>query len=74
MKLGVESLAALGVQMRRLTAVETLGAATVICSDKTGTLTEGKMTATNLYVTDEHGPLLDDHPGDAEQLQQVAAA
>jgi len=48
--LGVQRLVKRRALMRRLPAVETLGSTSVICSDKTGTLTRDEMTARKLYV------------------------
>ena len=48
--LGARRLSKAGVLTRRITAIETLGATTVLCSDKTGTLTENRMTVTHLVA------------------------
>mgnify|MGYP003654668636 FL=1 len=50
--LGATAMVRQNALARRLQAVETLGAASVICTDKTGTLTENKMTATHIWTCD----------------------
>ena len=53
LSLGMRNMARHKAIIRRMKAVETLGSTTVICSDKTGTLTTNQMTVKNLFVLDQ---------------------
>lgn len=83
---GMQRMARMRALIRRLPAVETLGSVTVICTDKTGTLTKNEMTV-SVFALDQRlikvtgagyrprgGFLGDDHPVDPQSDEHLALA
>ncbi len=74
--LGMRRIASRGALVHRLGATETLGSTSVICTDKTGTITEGQMRISKIITADEHYEFrrLIDDPRDVDRMRLLKIA
>ena len=74
MALGAWRLMKMGIIVKQTKTVETLGSATVICADKTGTITENKMSLAQLYLFSSNKIINPNKPFNAEEQELLTIA